>query len=64
MEIKDLTEHKDFIEHRPVYDDLYNALERVLEGFDGHVFPHEKVAALDILKTLIIHSECVDLEDV
>jgi len=63
MGIKDLTEHKDFVEHRHVYDDMYNELEQVLERFDGRLFPHEKVAALDILKSLIIYSECVDLED-
>lgn len=63
MDIKEIKSHKDFVERRPIYDEMYNALEEVLESYDGHIFPHEKVAALDILKTLIIYSECVDMVD-
>ena len=61
-EIKQLDDHKDFVEHRSSYDDLYRDLDEVLERYDDLVFPHEKVAALETIKAVVIFSECVDLE--
>tara|TARA_B110000977_G_C11053911_1_gene483354 strand:+ start:697 stop:888 length:192 start_codon:yes stop_codon:yes gene_type:complete len=61
-DVEHLNDHKDFIESRSSYDDMYNELESVLEKFDGLVFAHEKVAALETIKALVIFSECVDME--
>lgn len=61
-EIEQLSEHKKFFEHCSSYEDLYNDLEKVLEQYNDLVFPHEKVAALETLKNVIILSECVEIE--
>lgn len=61
-EVKQLDDHKDFVEHRSSYDDMYSDLEAVLERYDDLVFPHEKVAALETIKAVVIFSELVDME--
>ena len=61
-DIEQLSEHKDFIEHRSSYDDLYNDLEAVLDEYDDLVFAHEKIAALETLKSVVVFSECVEIE--
>jgi len=58
-----LTEHPDFTESRSAYDEMYGELEEVLDKYSGLVFPHEKVAALSVLNSIVTFSECVDLGD-
>ena len=61
-EVKQLDDHKDFVEHRSSYDDMFRDLEEVLERYDHLVFAHEKVAALETIKAVVIFSELVDME--
>lgn len=61
--IINLETHDDYQETRPHYEAMCADLQKVLKKYDHDLFAHEKIAALETLKYIIMVSECLEIQN-
>ena len=57
-----LETHDDYQETRPHYEAMCTDLQKVLAKYHHDLFPHEKIAALETIKYLVMVGECLEVE--
>jgi len=60
--IINLETHDEYEESRPHYEAMCTDIQKVLRKYNNDLFPHEKIAALETIKYLIMVQECLEIQ--